>query len=244
MEFKIWFILFIIYSFIGWIIEIIDIYFETKKLVNRGFLIGPVCPIYGFGGLLIIFLLNDFTNQPIVLFILAIVICSILEYTTGYLLEKLFKIRWWDYSNKKYNINGRICLETMIPFGIIGCLLLYFINPFFLNILTNFSNLTINIIFYILFIIFLLDVGISCKVITNIKTITSSIVRDNTEEVNSKVKKAILDKLKKITYNKNNLEKKIKTALLEYNYFTKRFVKSFPRFQVIKKFKNRKSNIK
>ena len=189
-------------------------------------------------------MLNDFTNQPIVLFILAIVICSILEYTTGYLLEKLFKIRWWDYSNKKYNINGRICLETMIPFGIIGCLLLYFINPFFFNILTNFSNLTINIIFYILFIIFLLDVGISCKVITNIKTITSSIVRDNTEEVNSKVKKAILDKLKKITYNKNNLEKKIKTALLEYNYFTKRFVKSFPRFQVIKKFKNRKSNIK
>ena len=85
------FLLFMTYSFIGWLMEVICKLIETKKIINRGFLIGPYCPIYGWGCLLITMLLNKYVDDPLVLFVMAIIICSILEYVTSYLMEKLFK---------------------------------------------------------------------------------------------------------------------------------------------------------
>ena len=128
-------ILFFIYSVLGWIVEVIDIFIKTHKLSNRGFLIGPYLPIYGSGCILIIILLNNQTNDLISLFLKSMIICSILEYFTSYIMEKIFKTRWWDYSDRKYNINGRICLVNMFFFGILGCILLYIINPFFTSFL-------------------------------------------------------------------------------------------------------------
>ena len=130
-----YFLLFIIYSFMGWIMEIIDNIIVKHKIVNRGFLLGPYCPIYGFGCLSLIFFLSNYKSDPIILFFMAIVICSILEYSTSYIMEKLFKLRWWDYTDKKFNINGRICAETMIPFGLLGTLVICIINPFFLFVI-------------------------------------------------------------------------------------------------------------
>ena len=135
-NFKIYFLLFIIYAFLGWVIEEINEVVTTKKFVNRGFLIGPYCPIYGFGGLIITFLLTKYNNDLLILFVLSVVIFSCLEYFTSYLLEKLFDARWWDYTNRKYNLNGRICLETMIPFGLLGIFVIHYSNPFILKILT------------------------------------------------------------------------------------------------------------
>ena len=123
-----YFMLFFIYAILGWIIETTLVSIEKKKFVNRGFLIGPYCPIYGFGGLAITILLKNYTKDPIVLFLMAVIICACLEYFTSYIMEKLFKARWWDYSKKKYNINGRICLETIIPFGLLGCFVTYVSN--------------------------------------------------------------------------------------------------------------------
>ena len=99
-----YFVLFLIYSFIGWLMEISFTLYKDKTLVNRGFLMGPYCPIYGCGCILIILLLKRYLNDFIVLFIMSMVICSILEYLTSYIMEKLFKARWWDYSKKKFNI--------------------------------------------------------------------------------------------------------------------------------------------
>lgn len=108
-----YFMLFFIYAILGWIIETTLVSIEKRKFVNRGFLIGPYCPIYGFGGLAITILLKNYTKDPIVLFLMAVIICGTLEYFTSYIMEKIFKARWWDYSAKKYNINGRICLENL-----------------------------------------------------------------------------------------------------------------------------------
>ena len=213
-------------------------YLCTKKFVNRGFLVGPICPIYGVGCILIISLLNKYINQPVTLFIQSIVICSILEYFTSYILEKLFKVRWWDYSHKKYNINGRICLETMIPFGIIGTLIMYFVNPFFKNILYLLNPVILNIIFYIILILFIEDLIVSLKVMSNIKIITSNVLKDNTEEVNKKIKETILTKLKIFKDVKIPKNIKLKDILSEHSYFTKRFVNSFPKFKIIEKIKN------
>ena len=187
------FLLFIIYAFLGWLTEVCVTFVKSHKFVNRGFLIGPYCPIYGYGCLLIIILLSDFTKYPGILFFMAILICSILEYMTSLVMEKLFNARWWDYSNKKFNINGRICLETMLPFGILGCLILYIVNPFIVGLLSRVPSLVLNIIAVILFIIFIVDNVISFNVVSSLKTEIKRAEADNTEEITKKIK-AILSK--------------------------------------------------
>jgi len=183
---EIYLLLFFIYSILGWLMEVTLGLIENKKIVNRGFLIGPYCPIYGCGVLLITLLLKKYYNYKLITFVLAILICSVLEYYTSYFMEKIFKARWWDYSNSKFNINGRICLETIIPFGIIGCFIIYYTNPFFIKVLNIFPLIVLHIASVFFLIIFIIDAIISLKVISNLKTISKT-VKDNTEEISEKV---------------------------------------------------------
>ena len=131
---ELYFLLFFTYSVLGWIMEVTKTLIDKKKFVNRGFLIGPYCPIYGYGVILLTILLKKYQSDIPATFIFSILICGTLEYFTSYFMEKIFHARWWDYSKRKFNINGRICLETLLPFGIMGCLILYIVNPAFLNI--------------------------------------------------------------------------------------------------------------
>lgn len=182
-----YFLYFIIYAFLGWCVEVTCQFIELKKFVNRGFLIGPICPIYGYGVLGIIFLIGKDTSDILGVFLKAILICSILEYFTSYFMEKLFKARWWDYSTKKFNINGRICLETMIPFGILGCLVVYVIHPLIKKLVGAFNPTLIIIISIILFIIYIVDNLISLNVMNKIKNEIKKQSVDNTEMMHKKV---------------------------------------------------------
>ena len=157
VDIRVYFLLFITYSFFGWCIEVIGKLIQYKRFINRGFLVGPYCPIYGVGALLITFLLKKYTGDPIVLFIMAIVVCGILEYLTSYFMEKIFHARWWDYSQKKFNINGRVCLDTIIPFGLLGMFIMYVSNPFLIGKIEALPELELNIISGVLLTIFLLD---------------------------------------------------------------------------------------
>jgi len=185
--FWIYFLYFIIYSFIGWSIEVIDKFFEFKRFINRGFLIGPICPVYGYGVLAILLVTGNNTSDPLSVFLKSILICSVLEYSTSYFMEKIFKARWWDYSKNKFNINGRICLETMLPFGILGSLVVYFIHPFIKSILSNFSNGLLLTISIVLFIIYLIDNIISFNVMNKIKKEIKKQKEDSTELIRKKV---------------------------------------------------------
>lgn len=189
LVFKKIFSMFIIYSFIGWLMEVLWNLFTDKKLVNRGFLIGPYCPIYGVGCLLLVSLLDQFKSNVFLLFIMSIIVCSILEYSTSFLMEKMFKARWWDYSEYRFNLNGRICANTMIPFGILGVLVVYFLNPF----LSDFVNFN-NYIFVLIFIVFIVDFCISYGIIENMRGTITNIAHDSTEEITRKVKEIILSK--------------------------------------------------
>ena len=91
-----YFFIFIIYTFLGWVLEVAFIFIKTKRFVNRGFLIGPACPIYGFGALIMMFYLTQYKDEPFTVFIMGAFICSTLEYITSYIMEKIFKARWWD----------------------------------------------------------------------------------------------------------------------------------------------------
>lgn len=186
--------LFLVYSFVGWVMETCYCWICTKKFVNRGFLIGPVVPIYGTGGVLVYVLLKRYLDMPLVLFIMSIIICSLLEYFTSYYMEKLFKTRWWDYSNRKFNINGRVCLFNMICFGILSLVIMYGVNPFLLDTIHKIDPMVLKTVVSILMTIFLIDLGISTKIIYNFKGISKNVLTDATEEVNKKVKEVILSK--------------------------------------------------
>ena len=194
MSIYLYFLLFLIYSIIGWLIEVVNVSWIEKRFVNRGFLMGPYCPIYGVGGLLSYLLLRKYLDDPLALFMMSILIFSVLEYVTSYLMEKLFKARWWDYSNKKYNINGRICLETMIPFGLLGCFAMYVLNPVLISMLEAIPNIVSIILSIVLFIWFIIDVCISFKVIINFKNLAFSIKKDSTEEITKRVREVLYKK--------------------------------------------------
>lgn len=196
VDIRVYFLLFMTYAFLGWCMEIIGKLIQYKKFINRGFLIGPYCPIYGFGALLITFLLKKYTPDPIALFIMAIVVCGILEYLTSYFMEKIFHARWWDYSQKKYNINGRVCLDTIIPFGLLGMFIMYVSNPFLIEKFENLPELALNILFWVLLIIYIVDNIVSTNVINYVGKTTKKFGKDldNTEEITKKVKEALIGK--------------------------------------------------
>lgn len=186
-DFKIYFLLFITYSFIGWIIEIIDRFKVNKRIVNRGFLIGPYVPIYGCCAILMILLLRSVRN-PITMFAYCILIASTGEYLTSYIMEKVFHARWWDYSDYKYNLNGRICLINCLGFGILGFILIKYLNNFLYNIYSNLNMTTLNIIFYTLITIFTIDLIVSFIVIFKVKKMSLKFRNpDNTNEITKKV---------------------------------------------------------
>ena len=191
---EIYFLLFISYAFLGWCMEVTCKFIQYKKFINRGFLIGPYCPIYGWGALAITILLKRYMEDPLVLFVMSTLICSIIEYLTSYFMEKKYHARWWDYSNKKFNINGRICLETLIPFGILGVAIMYGTNPILFKLYNQIPQLVINILTAILFIGFILDNIISSKIISSINVEGSKLIKDNTEEITEKVKKLLKEK--------------------------------------------------
>ena len=161
MGIKIIFLLFIFYSFLGWLMEVTCKLIQYKRFINRGFLMGPICPIYGHGAIIMLILLKDFASNPFILFVMSMLVCTTLEYLTSYFMEKIFKIRWWDYSRRKFNINGRICLETMTPFSLLGAIAIKYVTPYLIKFINNFSLKIILIISIILITIFIVDIIIS-----------------------------------------------------------------------------------
>lgn len=209
---EIYFLLFLTYAFLGWCMEVTCKLIQFKRFINRGFLVGPYCPIYGWGALAITLLLQRYTNDIIVLFVMAVIVCSFIEYFTSYFMEKKYHARWWDYSNKKFNINGRICLDTMIPFGILGVFIMYVSNPFFIDIYNNIPDIWLHIIAGILFTLYIIDNIVSSRIISSIH-VEEEKIADNTEEIT------------------NEIATKIKQLLKQKSWLHRRLVNAYPNFK-------------
>lgn len=129
-RFQLFILYFFIFAFIGWLMETIYAIFTLGHFVKRGFLYGPICPIYGFGALMLILFLAKYRKNNLKLFIYAAVIFSVFEYIVSYCLDALFAMHWWDYTNEFFNLNGRITLSFSIAWGIIAILFINHIYPF------------------------------------------------------------------------------------------------------------------
>ena len=203
------FLLFWFFSILGWILEVIVCSFSDKRLVNRGFLIGPYCPIYGFGSLIML-VISPYKDHLFVCFILALTLCSTLEYIASFIMEKLFKIRWWDYSNDAFNINGRICLRNAIAFGALGVIFARYLNPWYFSIVDSLSYNVLLIISIIVLVITFVDILISFNAMNSLKNVIS---RDISKYKN---KDATTD-----------IKKLIKTKLPGFSFFEKRLIKTY-----------------
>lgn len=203
-----YFALFISYSFIGWLFEVCCVFYAERRFVDRGFLIGPYCPIYGFSGLIMVLTLNKYINDPIIVFVIIVVIASIMEYITSYLMEKIFKARWWDYSKMTFNINGRICLEISLLFGILGFVLIYIVNPHLVDFLKQNDGLLLTSISGFILFLFIIDSIISFNVIRNLQFTADAIKKDYTGE--------ITDKVREILYQKSRLAKRLLRAFPDF----------------------------
>lgn len=242
---------FAIYSFLGWCIETIYKTILEKKFINSGFLHGPFCPIYGFGAVIMILLLEQLPNNIFIIFIVNTILLTIWEYIVGVLLEKIFKTKYWDYSNLKFNINGRVCLKNSIYWGVLGVIFHFIVHPVVQSQVSIIPN---RILFHIdiaIYIIFLTDVIIS---VTKILFIDKKIqqlyeISDKIKEKINELKQAeMIEKMSTENIISVIGELKEQQAILKIKLYKLivRLKKAFPTMQseTISKFINQKIDLK
>lgn len=244
-ELPLWsaFLIFIMFSFIGWVSEVIYVgVTSAHKFVNRGFLHGPLCPVYGFGGVVILMLPSSLYKTWIPLFFASMILCTIVEYFVSWLMEKLFHTRWWDYSHYKIQLNGRICLLNSVLFGFLGVAVIHFVYPLILNLLDLLGQFVINVTGEAIFVALMIDLSLTVyklinfsKVMQKMKDLRETITmhygqeewlkKDSFTEMIASVKEQA--ELKKEAFNQKILENLEKVQALPH-HTVESFVKRFP----------------
>ena len=221
---------FIVYSFIGWAIESIYKSYLQKKWVNTGFLNGPICPIYGIGALIMFLFLNKLNNNTFLIFIVGVIVLSIWEYIVGVFLEKTFKTKYWDYSNNKFNIKGRVCLFNSIAWGVLAVIFIQFLHPY---IAEKIDLIPQNILVIIVSILSAIIVGDSIQSIIKLKTLDKRL--EKLKELNETIKEKLSELNNKKAEHTANLQELIEKLQeqqlkLKHNVFkqTTRLKKAFP----------------
>lgn len=148
---------FMLYSFFGWIYESTFVSVKNRTLVNRGFLNGPVIPIYGAGATIVYMFLAPIQDRASYVFVGGMLIATILEYITSYVMEKLFHAKWWDYSNMKYNIEGRVCLLASLFWGFLSILMIDVLQPAVSHLIEMIPRHTGEVLGVFLALLFLTD---------------------------------------------------------------------------------------
>jgi uncharacterized membrane protein len=241
---------FIIYSFLGWVCETIYCSIIDKQYVNRGFLKGPICPIYGAGAFIAIILLAPFSENIIILFLSAMIFTSILEYSTGFLLETIFNLRWWDYSSYKFNIKGRVCLLNSILFGILSVVTIKIINPILVEIIKDISLSIIIGICNISIIYFLTDAAVTASKVLQLggklKEMSALFeeIREKSESYKgilqenlSRFDELIEQESEKVAYAKEQISKlkvKLENVISKNKSVNRRIIKAFPNIKSLK----------
>lgn len=193
-------LLFFIYSFTGWCIEVTLKFRQYHRFINRGFLTGPCLPIYGSGCALItaavdgLVVISKSESSYGSVFALAFFLCGVLEYTVSYFLEKRFHARWWDYSQKPMNLHGRVWIGNLLLFGLGGMLVVKVTNPVILRFFACISFKARYITAIALSVVFVTDYLISHFVLKLVKDSVEKSEADNTEAIGKEVRKMLSDK--------------------------------------------------
>ena len=160
-----YFIYFLVFAIVGWLLETAFSFYSLGHFTKRGFLYGPLCPIYGWGAIILIMFYSTYKKHNLKLFIYAAVVFTIFEYMVSFWMEALFSLKWWEYTNEFLNLNGRVSIFYSFAWGIIAILFINFIYPFFkrkINIILSKIPYSLQVtIVYILFGAFITDTVLS-----------------------------------------------------------------------------------
>lgn len=223
---------FIIYSFLGWVLEVIYHLFTEKRFINRGFLHGPICPIYGTTAVLLAITLARLSSNYIYIFIGGAVIASIVELIAGYILEILFSTKWWDYSNERFNIKGYICLRFSIYWGILSIVFIKGINPGISKITYWIINKNSRLLFAAIIMVLLLDISLTINSLIAFRKIFVEI-QGILVEIRNNMDKLIETRISKENSNIirrriNNLKKSKEMLLDRISLRQKSLLKAYP----------------
>lgn len=224
-----YFIYWLIYSFIGWILETVYCSFPAKKFVERGFLYGPLVPIYGFGAMTILFVLDPFLDSPLLVFILGILLTSTLEYITSYIMEKAFDMRWWDYSKRKFNINGRVCLRNSLMFGALSVILVVWVHPAIIAEVSKIPANTQHLIMLIAGSIIIIDF-----VITLISTLNLKKYLKELDDIKAEISTFVGNLEEKQIKRRDELIEHYDAVKDKLKFSERRILRSFPTSKSIK----------
>lgn len=233
MNFEQYVFCFFVYAFLGYVCEVIYCSIGQKKLVNRGYLYMPVCPIYGFGAVIILLSMLPISKMWYLVFFLGILLTTTLEYLTSYIMEIIFHMRWWDYSKRKLNINGRVCLLNSLLFGGLVMIVVYGLHPLVYRLMETMGMLSIRIIDIILGIGIVVDTIFSTIKNVNIAKVVSKI-NQLTEEASDKIKEIKQSAQEKLNETKEYLTNTAIALKL------KEFIKKYPNVSLRKVGKGKK----
>lgn len=197
-----WLAFFFIYCFIGWCIESAIVSIENKKLVNRGFLKLPLLPIYGTGAIAILLVCLPVRESILKVYFVGMICATILEYIVGYLMEVIFKTKYWDYSNDKFNYKGRICLESSLFWGVLSVLLIKFIHTYIEGIVLAIHEYNLEILVSCIFAMTCIDAFISAKEAIDLNKVLKKIssLRNEIESITSEIEEVLKSGYKDISY--------------------------------------------
>ena len=186
-------LLFFIYSFVGWCVEVAFVAVTSGKVVNRGFLNGPVCPIYGCGMLGVLMALTPIKNSLILLFIGGTIICSAVELFGGWILDKIFHMRWWDYSDNPFNIGGYVCLGFSIMWGMGVVFVVRLVHPPIMALVDKLPKIIGVALICISIILFVVDMIVTLKNLIGIKKSLGQLdkVAQNLNEIGNQIKDVV-----------------------------------------------------
>lgn len=222
---------FFIYAIIGWILEVSFHVISQGKFINRGFLNGPYCPIYGFGALAVVLILGDLGNSnKLYIFFMSALVASILELITGYILEKIFHKRWWDYRSNKFNLGGYICAEFSLIWGAVCYILYEAIHPMIrkaINLLPIKVIITINIIMALIFVVDLIATVITLMGLSE----KFKMIEDQSKDIR-KVSDGIGQKVADRTFEALDRKKEIENSKIgkEFDQRSAEFKEFFDKF--------------
>lgn len=231
--------LFVIYAFIGWIMETTYASILEKRFINRGFLSGPFCPIYGFGFVILILVLEPLKDNILLLFIGSVVLTSILEYFTGYILETVFRNTWWDYSNEPFNLKGRICLKFSLLWGVLSVFFIRTVYPYtslLIEYASDKNNAAMHTATHILLLYFIIDFAfVSSSVFgLNYKLKQLHLLSVELKAKVGNIKNTTKEKLSELENLLNERRQKYERLLSKRVFTHVRLINAFPRLKSIK----------
>ena len=234
---------FFIYAVIGWICEVIYCSIPQKRFINRGFLNGPYCPIYGVGAVIVIGILTPWVGNPIAVFFVGLIVTSVLEYFTSWAMEKLFHAKWWDYSKKKFNINGRVCLKNSLLFGLLCLVLMYGVHPFVKDLIHDLSPFALELTAGILAILLLADIVSSTLETINLTQKlkqVSETVTTIAEELHEKGIENREHLAHRIALSRQAHEEQLETARNDLNLFLEDFSKKLSERAALRRYSHKR----